>query len=124
MSSETGSESAAEIATGRIQVGRAAIEANVRAGDRNTPTSRPKADSTESFAGAAVGDSVTRDGPKPKPGYGAPAGALRRRTLSANAARDSISAGGSESVGMPSTRTFFHSRMSAIALWYADTDLR
>ena len=57
-------------------------------------------------------------------GYGDPAGALRSRSFSANAARDSIVGGGSLSVGIPSMRTLFHSRMSAIALWYADTAFR
>src|SRR5262245_3390622 len=61
ISSDNGSESPQPIATGRIHVGRAAIDANVLTGERNTPTSRPKADSTAvSFGGAGRAASLMR----------------------------------------------------------------
>jgi hypothetical protein len=56
ISSESGRPIPAPIATGRIHVGRAAIDANVRAGETKTPISRRSADS------------------RPGPGDGEPAG--------------------------------------------------
>ena len=101
------------IATGRIQVGRAAIEANVFAGETNTPTSRRSR--IRSLADRAEPPRlVVRQGAPRLPSASARRPAARWPGL----------AGGGSVSGNPSMCTPFHSRMSAIALWYADTALR